>query len=199
MTKFIEMGTVEATPLERRQGGVTPKAFKLDPKDLAERLSRVGREVDPGKLALKVMNQDFSDLHAKQAARVRWETWDRVSPINGVDASVVLSQKEYAEAEVSYLIYVDDRVSVFQPMVPQAAGNQHMTLEEAAYVAEFHAAELVDGLVINEIFSIFYNDPDIVADSRALQAEDIADAVLAVMQRDAPGPGRARWRAGGSP
>lgn len=96
------------------------------------------------------------DINTRIAERItqkyRVELWDKVSPINGVPAERVLaSYKDIRPDGEVYLIYVNGRLTYFQPHPPGEAGMRPMSRDEALSIADEHITLLATEEVEEEI------------------------------------------------
>ena len=57
----------------------------------------------------KLINeQDRESILKVQTDRMRYEIWDKKSPINGIDAETILKSRKY-NVNSAYLIYIDNK------------------------------------------------------------------------------------------
>lgn len=113
-----------------------------------------GRELNATLLNAVLIGVNEVEERAKIAARVSWEPWDWVSPINGVSAEEIRARPDVLPGQ-AYLIVVDGAPRIFQPHAPGVAGLAPIESEAAMRAAaEQQMRELIDGLTIQHIAGV---------------------------------------------
>lgn len=118
--------------------------------DLAPRL---GYTPSREQIAVALLDVDQAAISTTVGKRVKWEIWDKTSPINGVDAETVMSHRDDYQGGEVFLIYVDDQLTFFQPTLPDDGSQMDEKTAKAAakaQVAEI-VAELSDSEVVNAV------------------------------------------------
>jgi carbon monoxide dehydrogenase subunit G len=72
------------------------------------------------------------DIIQKAQAEYSWTVWDKISPINGVDAETVLKSHKVSPDDVVLLFTRNGRVEIFQPIM----GGKTMSEEQLKQIAE---------------------------------------------------------------
>lgn len=80
------------------------------------------------------------------------EIWDKKSPINGVEAEIVLKSKPYEIGSV-YLIYVNDKLVYLQDHNPNEGGYVKMTKAQAKTIGE----QFIERRVEEELNILLYD------------------------------------------
>jgi hypothetical protein len=102
---------------------------------------------------------DFSALVAVEQNRYSVEMWDKVLPINGVDAEVILQNRnDIPPNGAIYLIKREGVIITFQPHNPNISGCVAMTEQEGFSIAEAEVKKLaernVDEQVLQQIVNV---------------------------------------------
>lgn len=112
---------------------------------IAATLRETGLDVSDGDVAMATFDIDLDAHRAQVADTVRWEVWDKKTPINGVPADAIIrNRNDIADADQVYLVLVDDTVTYIQPFVPGVEGITHMTADDVPGIADAHVVEIVD-------------------------------------------------------
>lgn len=116
----------------------------IDKLVLLERVRALGASKTLADIDAALAKRDVAARVAEvKSQRYRIEIWDKQSPINGVPAEQVLgSRTDIPENGEVYLIYVDGKLTYFQPHPPGEAGLRAMTRDEALQLADQHVTEL---------------------------------------------------------
>lgn len=78
---------------------------------------------------------DIDNIKEDLKKSYKLEIWDKKSPINGVEAEIVLKSKPYEIGSV-YLIYVNDKLVYLQDHKPNERGYVKMTKNQAKTIGE---------------------------------------------------------------
>lgn len=78
---------------------------------------------------------DIDNIKEDLKKSYKLEIWDKKSPINGVEAEIVLKSKPYEIGSV-YLIYVNDKLVYLQDHNPNERGYVKMTKNQAKTIGE---------------------------------------------------------------
>lgn len=78
---------------------------------------------------------DIDNIKEDLKKSYKLEIWDKKSPINGVEAEIVLKSKPY-EIGSAYLIYVNDKLVYLQDHNPNERGYVKMTKNQAKTIGE---------------------------------------------------------------
>lgn len=98
---------------------------------------------------------NIEDIQNELENRWSYEVWDKVSPINGVEANRVLERHSYITDDMEvYLIREGDRVIYFQPHVPGVEGIQKMKKNDVKTHAENHKDSVIDEQVIQRVIQL---------------------------------------------
>lgn len=115
----------------------------IDKLNLLERARALGANKTLADVEAALAKRDVAARVAAQKQRYRIEIWDKRSPINGVTAEQVLaSRTDIPEGGEVYLLYIDGKLTYFQPHPPGEAGLRAMTRDEALRIANQHVTEL---------------------------------------------------------
>lgn len=102
-------------------------------------------------IAVAFLDVDQVAIAAAVDRRVRWERWDRQSPINGVPAETVLaSRTDYQGGEI-YVVYVDDALVYFQPADP--TDGSMVTEQTLAAVADAQVASIEGEMIRTDLLA----------------------------------------------
>ena len=118
----------------------------MDIKDRVLKMRRDGDHFDP------VPNLDKRITSAEGSFIL--ELWDRVTPINGVSAEIVLSRPDVPD--VGYIYLVKDssgKVIIFQPHLPGAEGYIPMSEEQALEHGGNHRDEMIAQMIFSQILA----------------------------------------------
>jgi hypothetical protein len=111
-------------------------------------------DVQKVKDALALFDQDA--LLRTERDRFEVKVWDKVSDINGVTAEQILSTRDdvSTDGEV-YLIYIDGKLTIFQPHVPDQSGfvkmDRNSALSHGANHADIMANDRVNQQVLDKV------------------------------------------------
>ena len=78
---------------------------------------------------------DIDNIKEDLKKSYKLEIWDKKSPINGVEAEIVLKSKPYEIGSV-YLIYVNNKLVYLQDHKPNERGYVKMTKNQAKTIGE---------------------------------------------------------------
>ena len=125
----------------------------IDKIDLLEHARLLGANKTLADVDAALAKRDIVALiDQKKSKRYRVEIWDKQSPINGVPADQVLaSRTDIPKNGEVYLIYIDGKLTYFQPHPPGEAGLRPMTRDEALQIADQHITELATAEVEAEV------------------------------------------------
>jgi hypothetical protein len=120
---------------------------------LLERARTLGASVTLADVDAALTKRDIAARVAqRKAQRYRVEIWDKKSPINGVPAEQILaSRADIPEGGEVYLVYVDGKLTYFQPHPPGEGGLRPMTRDEALQIADAQITEMATAEVEAEI------------------------------------------------
>lgn len=131
---------------------------------LIDRFANAGVTFTDEVLDAVLLNIPTDGLITAAAARVRWEWWDGVSPVNGVPAQRVLQQFEIPDRAL--LVYVDDQLLYFQPHDPSEDGMVPLTSASDAVATAF-ADTVVQSLALEAFTALAGIQLQQVADQQA--------------------------------
>lgn len=121
-----------------------PKVSKLQARARLNSMSITADLVPDTVLDAVLAELDQDAIEADENANIVYEVWDRVSPINGVDPSYILSRTDVSADGECYIVK-DSRtgsIVAFQPHVPGVGGMARMTAETVKSHAETHRSEI---------------------------------------------------------
>lgn len=103
----------------------------------------------------KLINeQDRESILKVQIDRMRYEIWDKKSPINGITAKEIIKSKNY-KIDKAYLIYIDNNLIYFQDHNPNESGYVKMNKKEAEKLAvDFinkKSEEMTDNIIVGKV------------------------------------------------
>lgn len=103
----------------------------------------------------KLINeQDRESILKVQTDRMRYEIWDKKSPINGITAKEIIKSRNY-KIDKAYLIYIDDNLIYFQDHNPNESGYVKMNKKEAEKLAiDFinkKSEEMTDNIIVGKV------------------------------------------------
>lgn len=103
----------------------------------------------------KLINeQDRESILKVQIDRMRYEIWDKKSPINGITAKEIIKSRNY-KIDKAYLIYIDNNLIYFQDHNPNESGYVKMNKKEAEKLAiDFinkKSEEMTDNIIVGKV------------------------------------------------
>ena len=103
----------------------------------------------------KLINeQDRESILKVQTDRMRYEIWDKKSPINGITAKEIIKSRNY-KIDKAYLIYIDNKLIYFQDHNPNESGYVKMNKKEAEKLAvDFinkKSEEMTDNIIVGKV------------------------------------------------
>lgn len=103
----------------------------------------------------KLINeQDRESILKVQTDRMRYEIWDKKSPINGITAKEIIKSRNY-KIDKAYLIYIDNNLIYFQDHNPNESGYVKMNKKEAKKLAiDFinkKSEEMTDNIIVGKV------------------------------------------------
>ena len=103
----------------------------------------------------KLINeQDRESILKVQTDRMRYEIWDKKSPINGITAKEIIKSRNY-KIDKAYLIYIDNNLIYFQYNNPNESGYVKMNKKEAEKLAvDFinkKSEEMTDNIIVGKV------------------------------------------------
>ena len=103
----------------------------------------------------KLINeQDRESILKVQTDRMRYEIWDKKSPINGSTAKEIIKSRNY-KIDKAYLIYIDNNLIYFQDHNPNESGYVKMNKKEAEKLAiDFinkKSEEMTDNIIVGKV------------------------------------------------
>ena len=103
----------------------------------------------------KLINeQDRESILKVQTDRMRYEIWDKKSPINGITAKEIIKSRNY-KIDKAYLIYIDNNLIYFQDHNPNESGYVKMNKKEAEKLAiDFinkKSEEMTDNIIVGKV------------------------------------------------
>lgn len=103
----------------------------------------------------KLINeQDRESILKVQTDRMRYEIWDKKSPINGIAAKEIIKSRNY-KIDKAYLIYIDNNLIYFQDHNPNESGYVKMNKKEAEKLAiDFinkKSEEMTDNIIVGKV------------------------------------------------
>lgn len=117
----------------------------------AQQLADMEIAVPQARIQSVLEKLDFQEF--TQELQSRWEMteWDRVEPINGVEASVILDErKDIVPGGQIYLVKVDGEVVIFQPHDPES--NQKNDIKKAEKLFEKVVTDKCHVAYLNEVY-----------------------------------------------
>ncbi len=126
----------------------------VDSERILKYLKSKGCEIDIKTIDKLISRFDRDSISETQAKRLRYEIWDKKSPINDIPAEDIINSRSYKIVS-AYLIYVDEQLVYFQDHNPNEEGYVSMTKKEAEQIAQNFIKEkieeYVDGIIVNYI------------------------------------------------
>lgn len=113
-------------------------------------LAGTGVKFEPRLVSVVFATIDQGPIEEASLERVRYEIWDQESPLNGVVAADIKARADYVGGEV-YLLFVDDRLAVIQPIAPGVSGLTPMTLESACRYAGQQVTDTAEQLTFQAV------------------------------------------------
>lgn len=103
----------------------------------------------------KLINeQDRESILKVQTDRMRYEIWDKKSPINGITAKEIIKSRNY-KIDKAYLIYIDNNLIYFQDHNPNESGYVKMNKKKAEKLAiDFinkKSEEMTDNIIVGKV------------------------------------------------
>lgn len=95
---------------------------------------------------------DIDNIKEDLKKSYKLEIWDKKSPINGVEAEIVLKSKPYEIGSV-YLIYVNDKLVYLQDHNPNESGYVKMTKAQAETLGK----QFIEKKIEDELNIILYD------------------------------------------
>ena len=95
---------------------------------------------------------DIDNIKEDLKKSYKLEIWDKKSPINGVEAEIVLKSKPYEIGSV-YLIYVNDKLVYLQDHNPNENGYVKMTKAQAETLGK----QFIEKKIEDELNIILYD------------------------------------------
>lgn len=116
--------------------------------DVLRSAQQLGIPTDIQKVKDVLALYDQDALYRTERDRFEVKVWDKVSDINGITAEQILSQRQdiSSDGEV-YMIYIDGKLTVFQPHVPDQAGFVKMDKT----TAQAHGSKHADGMAQDRV------------------------------------------------
>lgn len=120
--------------------------------DVLERVVNLGGSATLDQVKQKIESFDRTPFEEQEKTRYKVELWDKLSPINGVDAKIVKERHKVQDDGEVYLIYIDGNLSFLQAYDPDQMGFVKMTSDTALLKAENiiigRVEDAVDNIVI---------------------------------------------------
>lgn len=117
-----------------------------------QRLVQMGANKGLNEIDAALKQVDQQAIFNQERNRFKIETWDKVTPINGVPAEKILAREDVPDDGEVYLIYVDGNLLYFQPHDPFQAGIVPMTKENVLEIANKHVDQLAWQVADEKIF-----------------------------------------------
>lgn len=117
-----------------------------------ERARALGANKTLADVSAALAKRDITARKEAKKQRYRIEIWDKKSPINGIPAEQVLaSRNDIPPNGEVYLIYIDGKLTYFQPHPPEEGGLRPMTRDEALSIANAHVDKMAEAEAEAEI------------------------------------------------
>lgn len=113
----------------------------LDSLSVLKKARELGSTKSLADVEAEIAKIDYPALRAQERDNYRVEIWDKVTPINGIEPSVIL--QDAPEGGEIYLIYIGNRLMYLQKHDPDQMGFAPMTRERALEAA----GKIVDDLI----------------------------------------------------
>ncbi len=113
-------------------------------QEVHERLKNLGVEVDLADVTTQLATVDQDAVEVEEQAKLTYEIWDKVSPINKASAEVMLARKDVDPATEIYILRdaLTGKVIYFQPHKAKVSGLQRMNVGECFTCAAEHKDEI---------------------------------------------------------
>lgn len=128
----------------------------INTEQILKYLKSQGKETTANEVEKIISAYDRDNLAKIQKARLRYEIWDKKSPINGVPADKIIKSRGYSISN-AYMIFIDDNLVYFQDHNPNKTGYEKMTKKEAEKLAvdfiDKKVEENVDHIIISYVIN----------------------------------------------
>lgn len=109
---------------------------------------------DPAKVDALDINAIANDM----AARWTFQQWDKTSPINDVDAAIILDRYDIGPEDSVFMLLRDGIVSIFQPYDPTA--GKRMTPATVNQIAQDMLDDQINQAIMDEVLPRVVVAPD---------------------------------------
>lgn len=104
-------------------------------------------------------NVDQEQIRDLEKAKLTVEVWDKVTPINGVEAAQVIASHNIPSNGTAYMIKEGDRILYFQARDPQTGGV--ITAENAMAIGTAHRDQLAEARAVPQILEAIIDQLDV--------------------------------------
>lgn len=119
-----------------------------------QRLNALGVNKTLSEIDSVLCSIDQSAILSQERSRIEIQTWDKMSPINGVPAQKILERGDAPDGGEIYLLYIDGRLRYIQPHDPFQSGLVALTTETVNSIAEAHANEIATSMADEKVFEM---------------------------------------------
>lgn len=126
--------------------------------EIHDRLKQSGINVLLADVTRELGTIDQDSIDQEEQAKLTYEIWDKVSPINNASAEVMLTRKDVDPSTEIYLLRdaLTGKVVYFQPHKAKVSGLQRMNVAECGTCAAEHKREIcvekANARTLNEIY-----------------------------------------------
>ena len=126
----------------------------LNVKEILKYINSRNGESSISEINKLINEQDRESILNVQTDSMRYEIWDKKSPINGITAKEIIKSRNY-KIDKAYLIYIDNNLIYFQDHNPNESGYVKMNKKEAEKLAiDFinkKSEEMTDNIIVGKV------------------------------------------------
>lgn len=126
----------------------------INVKEILKYINSRNGESSVSEINKLINEQDRESILKVQTDRMRYEIWDKKSPINGITAKEIIKSRNY-KIDKAYLIYIDNNLIYFQDHNPNESGYVKMNKREAEKLAiDFinkKSEEMTDNIIVGKV------------------------------------------------
>lgn len=126
----------------------------INVKEILKYINSRNGESSVSEINKLINEQDRESILKVQTDRMRYEIWDKKSPINGITAKEIIKSRNY-KIDKAYLIYIDNNLIYFQDHNPNESGYVKMNKKEAEKLAvDFinkKSEEMTDNIIVGKV------------------------------------------------
>ena len=126
----------------------------INVKEILKYINSKNGESSISEINKLINEQDRESILKVQTDRMRYEIWDKKSPINGITAKEIIKSRNY-KIDKAYLIYIDNNLIYFQDHNPNESGYVKMNKKEAEKLAvDFinkKSEEMTDNIIVGKV------------------------------------------------